>query len=131
MDAKAENSYASPASADDPPKENNNPHGASITEEAWRGAKFGGKVTAIIVGLIVVVGWVISIVTLSAQFGSGEVLFTPELIVFLLFTTLGQVVASLVAVALCSLFGAAVGAAVMAIAAFVRKILRSAADGTQ
>jgi len=130
MDAKTENPYASPTISDDSP-ENKNPHGALIAEEAWRGAKFGGKATAVIVGLIAAVGLMISIGSLVVRCLSADAVYFPEPILFFLVGILSQIVGSLVGVAICSFFGALVGAAVMAVAAFVRKILRSSTDGTQ
>jgi hypothetical protein len=127
MNVKSTNPYDSP-SAEECQTKGKTPHGTSVRKEAWRGAKFGAKITAIGIGSLMGIAW----------------LFMFGLVVFRWFSTgvpplvqcggavelMKQLAGSVFAVALTSFYAAIAGAFVMAIAAFFRKLRGTVSDQT-
>ncbi len=115
MDAKTPNPYEAPQT--EPVKlaaAKTAPHGTSIRREAWRGAKFGARVTAVIFGVLYAIAWFHLLSLYISGVQSGELL---ELLAEAFFCILS--------VLLLSLYGGIVGAIVMSLAAIVRRLRQS------
>lgn len=114
------NPYSAPETTAKPPvaAKTARTHGASVRAEAWRGAKFGGRVITIfvagyacLVGIVILAGLVLDAVT------PGNRLLDDVHAVDVLVLGLQWIASVVISIA----GGAAVGAGVMSLAAIVRR----------
>jgi hypothetical protein len=103
------NPYESPQHIEDIASKTSVPHTTSIRAEAWRGAKFGAKLTGIFFAVLMIVIWIIMI-SMWDQTARDR----PGLILMVLYSIL-EIIAG-------SIGGAIIGAAIMTIAALIRKM---------
>jgi len=124
-DVNVANPYQAPRAA---PVENEEAllHGISVRKETWRGAKFGAKWTALVLGTMVVVLWLAGLVFLAVFLTQQDSSFRANLAgrwPQIALEALWAVGRSIVVVALVSIYGAIAGAFVMGLGALVRKLL--------
>ena len=102
------------------------PHGTSIRKEAWRGAKFGAKVTALVLGVVAAVGWlIVAGLTAFHWLSDGVSPLAQDGALLELGKAIGG---TIFAIALTSLYGAIAGAMIMGVAALVRKSRATTTD---
>jgi hypothetical protein len=127
MNVNATNPYESP-SAEERENKGKTPHGTSIRKEAWRGAKFGARITAIGMGVLMGIAWLFMFGHVVFRWSSTGV--SPLVQCGGAVELMKQLAGSVFAVALTSFYAAIVGAFVMAIAAFFGKLRGTASDQT-
>ena len=127
MDANTTNPYESPSTESHHPRtKKTQPHGTSIRKEAWRGAKFGAKITAIGLGALTGVIWLFVSALSVFRWWSTDV--SPLVQCGGVLELLKQIGGSIVGIALAAFYAAIIGAIVMAIAAALRKFRATASD---
>lgn len=106
------NPYEPPQHIEDIASKNAVPHTTSIRAEAWRGAKFGAKVTGTFFALLMIVIWIMMI-SMWDQTASDR----PGVSLMILYSFL-EIIAG-------CLGGGIVGAAVMGVVALMKKLTSS------